>query len=357
MSGIDIISYKLGQKSTGGGSGGGAVSWNDLTDKPFGEELSKKIVMDNQTFEFDTSGLESGEYPAYYEDIIAPSPISIIEGWVSADVTFDGVTYENVPCEMYDENMCIIGGYDMSVYPFSIDMALFIDGLELYIQTNNRGESHTISIIVHFEVIHHIDPKYIKDMYGSDLTEVVSGSIANIVWDVDTWKGATSAEYSDSIYEWLNNMIPKAAPDGAGNEGYGESYEAMSLTINGKTRWLTDDYASMYASANWNNGYDAGAFFQIEQFWGSAIELFEGKLNCHQVNKRCAELFGLNSPDEVTDIEFTIYTGTFNRIDEKYIPTTIARVGDAPVVTSPSGKKFKLTVDDNGAVSAVEVTE
>lgn len=244
--------------------------------------------------------------------------------------------------------------YDYLTYPFYF----YIEGLDdetlLEVRTPDSAETHTISIVLHYKDIHHIDPKYIKDMYNSNLTEVVSGSITNIVWDANPWEGAISAEYSDSIYEWLNNMTLKVSPD---NDSYVEPYAAMSLTINGKTRWITDDYVYMLGAAEWNIKYGANAYFQMESFWGSAIRLFEGALSCQRVNPRCIELFGLTSADEVTDIEFTIYNGAFKRIDEKYIPNTIARVEDAPILTSPSGKKFKITVDDSGTVSAVEVTE
>ncbi len=47
----------------------------------------------------------------------------------------------------------------------------------------------------------------------------------------------------------------------------------------------------------------------------------------------------LTAPEQVTT--------TVKPLDEKYMP----------ILTSPSGKKFKLTVDDSGTVSAVEVTE
>ena len=40
-------------------------------------------------------------------------------------------------------------------------------------------------------------------------------------------------------------------------------------------------------------------------------------------------------------------TTTVKTLDEKYMP----------ILTSPSGKKYKLTVDDSGTVSAVEVAE
>jgi len=44
---------------------------------------------------------------------------------------------------------------------------------------------------------------------------------------------------------------------------------------------------------------------------------------------------------------FTTTTTVLKKLDEKYMP----------ILTSPSGKKFKITVDDSGTLSATEVTE
>ena len=58
----------------------------------------------------------------------------------------------------------------------------------------------------------------------------------------------------------------------------------------------------------------------------------------------------------------SIYVQTaheLKQLDEKYIPSTIQRVGDDLILlssTADSTKKFKITVDDSGTLSATEVT-
>ena len=64
-----------------------------------------------------------------------------------------------------------------------------------------------------------------------------------------------------------------------------------------------------------------------------------------------------------------IYEANITKIDEKYIPDTIARISDIEAVTSPktefilnsstegSTKQFKITVDDNGVISATEIIQ
>ena len=50
---------------------------------------------------------------------------------------------------------------------------------------------------------------------------------------------------------------------------------------------------------------------------------------------------------------------TYTPMDANFIPNTIQRVGDDVIVSSStpdSSKKFKITVDDSGTISATEVT-
>lgn len=53
------------------------------------------------------------------------------------------------------------------------------------------------------------------------------------------------------------------------------------------------------------------------------------------------------------------FSAAYKRLDEVYIPDTIQRVGGDVIVSSStpdSKKKFKITVDDSGTISATEVT-
>lgn len=53
------------------------------------------------------------------------------------------------------------------------------------------------------------------------------------------------------------------------------------------------------------------------------------------------------------------YGGAIQRLDEKYLPTIIQRIGDDVIINSStpgSTKQFKITVDDSGSLTATEVT-
>ena len=87
----------------------------------------------------------------------------------------------------------------------------------------------------------------------------------------------------------------------------------------------------------------------IVAFCGKNYIPFEGHLN----------LYATNTPsvDYTITANFTI-TGILKKLLEDYIPDTIQRVGDDVIIPSStldSTKKFKITVDDSGAITATEV--
>ena len=87
----------------------------------------------------------------------------------------------------------------------------------------------------------------------------------------------------------------------------------------------------------------------IVAFCGNNYIPFRGHLN----------LYATNSPsvDYTITANFTI-TGILKKLLEDYIPDTIQRVGDDVIIpssTPDSTKKFKITVDDSGTISATEV--
>lgn len=66
---------------------------------------------------------------------------------------------------------------------------------------------------------------------------------------------------------------------------------------------------------------------------------------------------GMTTPTKYTGILSGAAT-TIKKIDEKFIPDTIARVSDVEAVTiltSPNGTKYRLTVSDDGTLSATAI--
>lgn len=334
---------------------GGVSSWNDLTDKPFYEEIAEITVIDNQTFEFEESKFD-GELTEV--NFNSPFPVSVIQKAISFDVVFDNVAYRDVPFKRYyDQDGQSMESTDPECvnYPFYFWIDAY-DSEELYIciKTSSAAKTHTVTLVIHSETVHHIEPKYIKDMYTSDLTESISGSITNIVWG-DEWF-AVSAEFSDELLELFS-----------GDSSAEVSCQVALVTINGQSHWFTSDE---YNSIHWGVGGEGESryfYVNIPHCW-DGLHSENGELKCGFI--RNLGLFGCGSIHGVSDIEFTLYTGKLKTIDDKYIPDSIARSSElnsfigaitffgleSIVLTSPSGIKFKLTVDDSGTVSAVEVT-
>lgn len=70
-------------------------------------------------------------------------------------------------------------------------------------------------------------------------------------------------------------------------------------------------------------------------------------------------VFTLTSNSDVTVRRKVYRRSTLKQLDEKYIPDAIQRVGGEVIVpssTAGSTKKFKLTVDDGGTITATEIT-
>lgn len=59
--------------------------------------------------------------------------------------------------------------------------------------------------------------------------------------------------------------------------------------------------------------------------------------------------------DSAHTVVFGLAEDSYYTIDENYIPDTIQRVGDDVLLFSPSGSRYKLTVADDGTLSAVPV--
>lgn len=158
---------------TGGSGGGGVSSWNDLTDKPFGEGKKEIQIIPEQT----VSGANTDHARLTNYD----SP----RVGTTYAVYFDGVRYE---CVGFND-----GGYrtvgapdgDYSKYPFSV----YYDA-GVYCSCADDNE-HTISVSRVDTTLIQIDPKFIPDpvvSWGSLTAKPVykDKEIKEITWDGNT---------------------------------------------------------------------------------------------------------------------------------------------------------------------------
>lgn len=157
------------------------ASWNDLTDKPFGEEGSLIEVLPETTI--DASGL--------YDDVVwyLDSVLQLEEG-KTYEITFDGQKYTGV-CKrgsfsawelLYVGNFGLAGGEDTGE-PVAIGTIHEIATSAVYVA---EATNHTVSMKANSVTIRPIDPKYLPEalQFGEEMGEVETP--LNIEWDGNT---------------------------------------------------------------------------------------------------------------------------------------------------------------------------
>lgn len=143
--------------------GGGASSWNDLKDKPFGESpytvyAEGEVSTDSEQTEGD------GVFYGYLDDIFA------IEVGKAYNVTIDGVLYENVEC--YAKNDYYGSPYlgassgeeiknNTSQYPFQVTFEGYYKTYMVYTKEN---AIHTVKVEALEPSTKKIDEKYLPDV-------------------------------------------------------------------------------------------------------------------------------------------------------------------------------------------------
>lgn len=158
----------LTMRALGNPSGGGGVSsWNDLKDKPFGEDTE---VLFDQTVVFE------GELDAVWQ-MEQALPISVGD---NVKVTFDGTVYESeaidgdryMPGAVMFGNLADFGGEDNGA-PFIAGTSAGL-GLTMFM-----GEPGTHAIKIENTVVQKLDPKYIPNGVGGGVVIVQDSAMAS----------------------------------------------------------------------------------------------------------------------------------------------------------------------------------
>lgn len=151
--------------------GGGVTSWNDLTDKPFGEDVTENDLVAEQTLDFQYNNA----FNAYLNnDIPAPSELVIGKEY---NVVWDGVKY-TVEC-VYNEyaegailgNASIMGVGDDTGEPFVT--AIIASAGTFYIFTLDTSASHTVRIYTEETEIKQLDNKYLEPFESKDAEDLL----------------------------------------------------------------------------------------------------------------------------------------------------------------------------------------
>ena len=288
----------------GGGSGGGAQpDWNQndstaadyVKNRPFYTgDLVETVLVEESTVSFAAA---DGVYMGELESTFVPTVGETYK------VSWDGTTYEST-CVIFNKlqvigNLSIMGGGSDTGEPFLIVVG---NGKGIKIGTADTSASHTISISRYIESVVKINPKYLPIASKTEPGIVMFDDLANDVLQQVKYKYFTPADFQVSGYG--DSMVIKECANI--NNGYGISIPG---NFGGVVLSCYNDTTNEYIASVLSSGADIKCY-----------KISQGHSNIEQ-------LWGISEDGVI------ISSSTAN-----------------------STKKFKITVDDSGTISATEVT-
>lgn len=306
------------------GGGGGVSSWNDLTDKPFGEE--KTVLFDEQvTFAEKDVDLDTGFCSNQYD-----IPLDISEGDV-VYVEWDGTEYE---CVVFED-------YGMLCFGNASFLDLSADTGEPFLYANSQFSTydapatHTVKVCT--KTIKPLDPKYLPESLQFGEKKIVDGISSLLTWDGVVGDRETVYLYSDNLAK-ISNATP--------------SYEYLfdkSFTATYPNREENDNTFT-YQLSDCLEISDDGIYVVVQgNHIRAAFIPVPMSIEGVSVSPGVYAGYGENYGDPWYTSEIT---GEYEEshmevtpLDEKYLPA----------LTSPNGTKYKLTVADDGTLSATAI--
>lgn len=327
----------------------GIIRW---ADKPFFKKTTfKEIVSATGTASSGGSLYISHENPSF---------VSGIEYTVDINGTKETI----VAAYNLASNEIELGGSNFRIYPYKIDSAyvfyskdysdseitISISGPVEEITTIN--EEYIPESIARKEYVDSILPAYSRDNYKGTFVVNVTGGLEVQPYD---WNYLSNRPFGKlDGYEPIAKLtinVPRHTVTFTSGDKYlfKPSNKYWIVDHNRRTGWL--------ATASVMSSYDIYMLFvDTEQYPQATISEFDLAAGTY---KEYIETTGgiIGVPTSI-DIYNENEWGT-KMMDETYIPSSIQRVGGdiiIPSSTSGSTKKFKITVDDSGTISATEVT-
>ena len=322
---------------TGSSGGGVQPDWNQNNDtatdyiknRPFYTgDPSETVLVEESTVSFSGSGgMYSAQIQSNFEATVGET----------YKVTWDGTTYECVCGDfrnyLFIGNLSIAGAGSDTGEPF---LMLIANGRGIEIYTTNTSASHMISISGSIAEITQIPDKYISDTFRD---VVIAGDPLN--WSENDW-----TKYYGLFQSGKLLMIN-------GYKGYESKGYVLSMSYSSTARHMsvvssTGDLYNLGANSSseetkfyWAPIINLGAFYFDYQQTGSDIDPIK-----REVYNKLEWSGGL--------------TFTTKNANEDAVSRNVVLEGDKEIIlsssTSGSTKKFKITVDDSGTISATEVT-
>lgn len=327
-------------KNFGGGSGAGSSvqsDWNQndntqldyVKNRPFYSEVTETILVEESTVSFTSPA--TGIYYATIQSDFKPTAEETYK------VSWDGAAYECV-CKTVSGynmigNLSIMGVGEDTGEPFAISPLADDSGIEIY--TSDTSASHTFSISRLAGEVVKIPDKYISNTFRDVLN---AGN--PLLWSDDEWGNYYALFLGGKILQITTDF-------GSTKIGY-----ALSMSF-GNTRRITfiDPIGNIYRL-----GYNskAGEIYWQPVFASNDGIYLEYIQDASNPTESTLEYAILSKDNEV--LKFTTH-----KANEDVINRKVVLEGDKELIlsssTAGSAKKFKITVDDSGTISATEVTE
>ena len=327
---------------TTGSSGGGGIGvqsdWNQnnetaadyIKNRPFytGDTVETVFVEESTVSFSESGGMYSAQIQSNFEATVGET----------YKVSWDGTVYE---CTCVDFNgipflgnlSIAIGGSDTGE-PFLMGVS---NGRGIQIFTKDASASHTISISGSIAEVVQIPDKYISDTFKD---VIIAGNPLD--WSEDDW-----AKYYGLFQSGKLLMINGIGS--SNSEGYVLSMAYISRAVQ-----------KISAVSFTGNLYNLGMNQDSEEnkfYWAPIIYSGEFYFSYMQTGSY------INPPEreEYKKLEFSDgLRFTTKNANEDAVRRKVVLEGDKEIIlsssTSGSTKKFKITIDDSGTISATEVT-
>lgn len=201
----------LMRRMGGGGGSGGVTSWNDLTDKPFGDNADGTVYPMSGKYVEGMGYREIGEGEIFPEQSLTFSEkngasVAVVDTVLELivgehyTVVFDGTAYETVcvASEYSDVGLgnAMILGFDEEAEDTGEPFAVVAGGPSTFFVTTNPGGNYTISVRGKTEIIYPINDKFLPDIGGV------------LIIDADMNSMTTSLPVDDVLLAKLEGKYP-----------------------------------------------------------------------------------------------------------------------------------------------------
>ena len=311
-------------KRAGGGTGGSGVQpdWNQndatkpdyVKNRPFYTNDSAEMLMEETTVEFTKTGTMYTSTDSYY-------PLLVVGG--TYQVSWDGTTYECTCAEFEGEavlgNLSIQGIGEDTGEPFLYGFTSFY--------TLDNSASHTISIWRTTKVNIKIEEKYIPELQYMDKVDPTGTGSFSLNRKFNTIVGDYSFTEGDSTTA----------------SGRSSHAEGDGTTASGRSSHAEGIYATASGDDSHAEGFGTKA--------SSANQHVQGKYNIEDSSGTYAHIVGNGTDNARSNAHTLDWSG-----NAWFAGTIEGKAFILPSSTEGSTKRFKITVDDSGALTATEVT-